>query len=251
MGQLELGFNSRPLSSKLDQIVRAAPKSRTQAALAMVEQMAGALDERSPKDSNRYVRAWLQAVNDLGIRVPIPVLRVSKHRKELAEVLALQVSKIAAHRARLAGQKEHWYDRVQRKPDKFYRKLERGIRKADERLAKAQEQARACELDENAIVMMRGSSAALAGYQRHLSGDALMATIRQKVYGGAGRLANTQTATIILLHNMEPYARALEKRHHVFRGAADEVRHLGMRRVGAKFFGKLAAESGGLVAIST
>lgn len=231
---LSVAINNTAMMERLRFMRTQGPKGRMAAARFLTSGVIAEVRRTAPRDTNRYLRGWLQAAADIGLVVALPPLLKSKHREELAKVLALQVTMINKRLAFLTQRKAEWYPES-RRPDRYSRKLDREIERQYERLEKARDQARRFGMDENAIVMMRGTSAALAGYQKELRGDALMATVRDQVYGGSGRIIDGSTATVILLHNKEPYCRAIEKRHQVWAKALNSVKMFGMQQAGAKY----------------
>ena len=242
--KLQIDRNS-PLLRTIRKMQESGQVSRLDAAVAMATAVYKHMSDNAPKDTNRYVRGWALAAISVGIDADPPALRKSRHREALADVLAQQVNKIAKRLSDLQRTKHTWYDAKGRKPDKHSRKLDRDIAKQEARLEKAQDRARQYGMNEQAIVIMRRSSAALVGYQKNLRGDALMAEIRLKVYGGRGSVVEVPGATIVVMHNLEPHSRAIEKRYRVFANAIASVKQFGMTRIGRSYMKKMLANTGG------
>jgi len=199
--------------AKMARIRQKTPTAREAFVLAMAASFATEVIKATPKDTNRLARGWVEAAKGLGLEVGlVPPIVASKHREKLIVVLTKQLEKLERELAYLL-QREHWWytSQPQRKKTGYYNKLQNQIRKQEERVKKAVDDLQVYLGTEASIVMMRGSGAALNGYQRNLDGKKLNATIREKIYGGRGKIIRGATTTGVVLSNLEPHARAVEK----------------------------------------
>jgi hypothetical protein len=198
----------------------------------------------SPRDTHRYVRGWMQAARGAGIRTDqLPAIVQSKKRDKIIEALTRQVSLTRAAEGRLRATMELWYVQANRPRRGYYHTLQRKIEKAAERSARAEEELKKFLQATGAVVMMRGSGAALNGYQRQLSGDAINLTVRDKVYGGRGRLTSGSTTSGLMLHNLEPHSRVVEKYRGVVRRARAALGAAGLQQLKGEYVGRLASDA--------
>ena len=97
----------------------------------------------------------------------------------------------------------------------------------------------------HALAMMRGSAAALNGYERKLDSRKLQLSTREAPKGGRGRIVHGEHQTLILLHNREPHGRAQEKRNQTLAKAEAAARTGGLRRAGAAYLKTVVTASMG------
>lgn len=199
--------------AKMARIALKTPTAREAFVLALASDFATEVIKATPKDTNRLARGWAGAASALGLSVGnVPPIQASRHREKLMVVLVDQVEKLRKRLGWLLQREDWWYtSQPNRKKQGYYHKLQREIQKAETRLKKAVDDLEVYAGTEASIVMMRGSGAALNGYQRQLDGKKLNATIREKVYGGRGRIIRGNTTTGVVMSNMEPHVRVVEK----------------------------------------
>lgn len=170
----------------------------------------------APIDTHRYVRGWLMASAEAGFKTTaLPPLRKSKHFETLKHLLERQII-LTKRQITLEELKLAWYedsDRLGRQRPKigYYHKLVDKIYEAKARAQRAKEEFEKFAGSDTAIAMMRKSGAAMNGYERNLRGSALQLTVRDKVYGGRGRMIRGSNSDALALHNLEPHCRAVEK----------------------------------------
>jgi len=116
-----------------------------------------------------------------------------------------------------------WYKNQNRKPDKWSRRLEKQALRQRERANKAEELARQFRDNPGATVIRRKYSYVLAGNdkqdRRNLNDDpgrkGLDIEIRNKVYGGQGKLVVFGKTVRVQLDVLEPYSLSVERLRNV------------------------------------
>jgi hypothetical protein len=219
-------------------------KAREAFTLAMGAVFVQNVVKMAPVDTHRYVRGWMQAAAGAGIPTGnLPMITQSRRRDELVNVLVKQVNAVRAQQARLEGRMELWYDKAGRPKRGYYHKLRAQIEKAKFRAQRAEDELSRFLASTGAVVMMRKHGAALNGYQRFVSGDALNVTIRDKVYGGRGRLIRGNTQSGLALHNLEPHCRVVEKYKHPVARARAALSAAGLQRMKPVYVSQLASDA--------
>jgi hypothetical protein len=233
--------------SKLREAIRArlvaSPNARTAAAQVIAEDLVRNLVELTPRDTNRLARAWILAGRGVGVtRYTVPKVIPSKHREKLVDVLADQANQAGERFFALRNQRREWYPNGPPKKGKgYYNRLVAREKKAEDHYWKCVDELNKLTDNPTAIVMMRGSGAALMGFQKNINAEHFKASIREKVYGGYGRVIDLpgKGQTMVVLINMEPHARVVEKRRGILRRAQSLARALGARRASRKYLEKL------------
>ncbi len=175
------------------------------------------IERIAKRDTNRYVRAWLQAGNQAGLGpFTVPAVQKSKHWEEFLAKLEEQIkhfNDVAAKKRRLI---DAWYTSKGRRLDSYGRKLESDAVKAEWRASRAYEELGKFVKSPSALYF--GATAYVErGNQRTLS------TVRGTIYGGAGSIVTTNGRTVLTLHNKEPHATIVERRHHTMAAALSAV----------------------------
>lgn len=198
----------------------------------------------SPMDTNRYVRGWMLAGQGIGLKTSqLPPIINSRNRDKIIEAMVKQVEMVRRKEAKMIAARELWYERGNRPKRGYYHKLSRNIEKQSIRAQKAEENLRRFLETTGAIAMMRTSGAALNGYQRMLSGDAVNLTVRDKVYGGRGRVLRGGSVTGVLLHNLEPHCRVVEKYRRPAGRARVTLAQSGLQKLKPEYVKRLAANT--------
>lgn len=198
----------------------------------------------SPLDTNRYVRGWMLAGQGIGLKVSqMPPIVNSRNREKIIEAMVQQVTMIRRKEAKMMGVRQLWYERGNRPKRGYYHTLSRNIEKQTRRAEKAEEDLKRFIGATGAIAMMRTSGAALNGYQRMLSGDAVNLTVRDKIYGGRGRVLRGGSVTGVLLHNLEPHCRVVEKYRRPAGRARVALAQSGLQKLKPEYVKRLAANT--------
>lgn len=179
------------------------PRAREETLRQMVRQVAAVIAGNWPRDTNRSARGWIMAFNDLGLGpFPVPPVVESKYQ--------------ARNEARLFNQLRKWELAVKRyerqgRFDKWYRKA---VRKRD----KASEQVERYLASQGTAVVIGGRSASA------------LATIRDKVYGGEGRILETERGLVLAAVNKEPHTKIVESNTRIIARTSAAVWKFGGRR---------------------
>jgi hypothetical protein len=198
----------------------------------------------SPRDTNRYVRGWLEAGRGIGLSTSeLPAIVNSKNRDKIVEAMVQQVGLLRRKEAKLMGVRKLWYEDSNRPRRGYFHTLNRNIEKATARAERAEEELRRFLAATGAVVMMRTTGAALNGYQRMLSGDAVNLTVRDKVYGGRGRIIRGNFVTGVGLHNLEPHCRVVEKYRRPAGRARVALAQAGLQKLKPVYVKRLAANA--------
>lgn len=195
----------------------------------------------SPRDTHRYVRGWMMAARDVGVKVSaLPALRPSKNREKIIEALVRQRNGAVAEENRWLRLKEQWYEKTNRPRKGYYNKIVNESGKARKRVERAEQELEKFLANTDALAIMRGSGAALNGYQRMIDPKKINLTVRDKVYGGRGRLLKGQVVTTVALQNLEPHSRTVEKYRGVTRKARALLRVAGLPPLKSKVIRAIA-----------
>ncbi|MBL8762320.1 MAG: hypothetical protein JNL50_13570 [Phycisphaerae bacterium] len=172
------------------------------------EKLLAAIERLARRDTNRYVRGWMQAGTGAGLRVGVmPPLQKSKRRDEFLRKLDDQVRLWRGVAERKQAVLRDWYTRKNRRPDAFSRKLTSEINKAERRAARAEDELRKFLTAGTSAVLFFDAGAFVERFNKRK-----LSTVRDKVYGGTGRVVDSPFGTFILLHNKEPHPTILERR---------------------------------------
>lgn len=178
----------------------------------------------APRDTNKYVRGWIQAGRQVyGGVARLPPIEQSKYAKHLAMALVVQAVRARKLEKFYTRRLQVWYKNQNRKPDKWSRRLEKQALRQRERANKAEELARQFRDNPGATVIRRKYSYVLAGNdkqdRRNLNDDpgrkGLDIEIRNKVYGGQGKLVVFGKTVRVQLDVLEPYSLSVERLRNV------------------------------------
>lgn len=202
--------------------------ARTLAAREMGGNLIEQLDRNSHRDTRRYVRAWIQAGRQAGVSsLPMPPIGPAKAREKWMEVLTRQLRSETAYLKFLEDRKRVWYDQH---PEKlkhgfppYLKKLQGWIKKQETRVQRSAEELKKYTGTDTAIII------------NAFRAKGKLATVRDKVYGGSGRLSIARDTTTLELKNLEAHARIVERKFHTLSRSESGVRGVGIRRASAKY----------------
>jgi len=220
---IRLNLDDSLLRRRVERALRNRRAARRDALGVVVEQFVRVLVREGPRDTNRFVRAYQQAANDLGLG---PFL-----------VLDVVPGKDVARRERLVRQLRKWsaivelneragrttYKGVKRTgPDKNYLRAVRLRDRAAKELA---------EFAENSLVI---------GGRRGSRGVGQLATVRTKIFGGKGRWIEAGGDLFAEVRNLEPHARIVQRRTKIINRGLGAAGRGALRVVGARYVRQLA-----------
>jgi hypothetical protein len=206
-------------STVMERKIRATVTASRVSAQAGVRELGAAavdvLDTLSPKDTHRYVNAWILAGRDAGVtdKQPYPYnesRRAQAWLDELAKEEAAFARSVARYQAfkdlsdradaaRAGQRKKNGKGYAKRATTRSYRDNVRKLRAAEKRLARVrQEIAKAAGNPGFVFFSARFS-------KRNYS------TVRTAIFGGTGSLKMTPRGPVVSLTNKEPHARPVEK----------------------------------------
>lgn len=217
------------LKSKHRAMARASPKARQRAAVGLVQDLVTSLQQIAPQDTRRYIRAWTLAGNMIGAKNPMPVLKRSSRHAEYIRRLEAQWFAAKRRVETLTNLRDRWYK--DRKRTGYYRKLNTQINAAQRRVEKAEIELTKAGMNESFIFI---------GGRRGKRGVGL-AGVREKIYGGRGRLVHGQFTTLIRLHNLEPHARIVERRSKALAKSERVAALLGLRKAKKSYINAVVA----------
>lgn len=173
----------------------------------------------APMDTNRYVRGWAQAAQQIGAEgIVVPPLKKSRYLERYVEAFEYRIAVIAS---RLREQERLLRDgrpnrKGVRKPvaPASRARIEKSIESLKNRIARQRQRLRDLLAHDHALVIGAGPI-----YDRG-GGDSFIAlhaswtkpTITLKVYGGVGKLSNVGHTTTARLTNKEPHALLVHQR---------------------------------------
>lgn len=195
-----------------------------EAAIVLVEEFRNRMIRMAPRDTNRYLRGWMEACTKAGVPTPLPPIKNSSRQAEYISALQSQLAFWREFYSRELGIRAAWYDNdPTKKRGPHFRKLESRIRKAERRMKAAEDALAAAMLNEGVIVI-DGGWEALRGAHRIDKAKPLSkrgATVRWRYYGGKGAVrTNANGVAWIELSNEEPHAQILERKGHYARMAS-------------------------------
>lgn len=207
---------------------------------SVVSRAVRAAIDLSPNDTNKYDRSWIQAGAQTGAMVPMmPAIVASKYNKALMASLVRQADRLdkrreqlqQAYRTRLTDQtaREAQYRIAKKnkvaparvKRDKMLARLQAQIRTIEQRGQRARQQIDMLERHPSSTVIRRKVAYVLAGNDRHDKrkthddGYAIEIEVRDKVYGGEGKIVATMRRVVAMIHLKEPYSQALENKRGI------------------------------------
>jgi len=212
--------------SRMRAKMRALEHASDYAADKSVEALGGVLvdilDELSPRDTNRYARAWIDAGRKAGVTDrPLPPLRASRNHERYLERLRAQLEYWSGKRAYAVSRMEQ-YERLDAKAEPrkdgkprkkrtaqpYYAKMVRMAEHAGKQVERAARELTRAEGSE-AFIFFDAESIVQRKQNRSLS------TVRHTVYGGEGRIVRHGTTAFVELRNKEPHARIVEQHPHL------------------------------------
>lgn len=202
----------------------------------------------SPRDTNRYVRGWIIAGKQVGIHnIPLPVIKSSKYKEEYLGRLAEQVERFQSEVEAAEVLIDAWYHRKNRRRVGYYNTLLAKKTKAEHRLARAREEYEKFVRRDSSIVMGVGINTSKTrngtrgrGSWVKSGGRRLSITVRDRVYGGNGRLIIRPDQAVLILSNLEPHSRIVERKRRVLAQADAAARLAGLRKLDAGYAKALA-----------
>jgi len=205
--------------------------------------------ERSPRDTNRFVRGWIQAAQAVGVTGLIePIVQSSKYLEVYVEAYEFEIARLgqklwAAHKTLTQGVPGRGGTL---RPVKGVRRarLEQTRASLLARIAAKREELRKLLATEGAIVIGAGKVwLADDGPGIALSQKSTRPTVRLKIYGGQGRVYETQGRSVYILHNLEPHTSLVEFRHKVAAQARDGLQFFGIKAIRQVYLNRVLGRS--------
>lgn len=219
-------FDDKLLQFRMQRVIANRRDARTVALRVMVETVIKDVIQNSPVDTHRFKRAYQMAGNDLGVG-PFMVDPVEKGRyDENLKRLRNQVHRYEYYKERAERNDRTMYKGVKKVGiDQGYVKVLQRLRRARIELAKFEE---------------GGPGSIVIGGRRGRGTYSVLATVRTKVYGGAGQWIISGDTTIARIHNKEPHASLVQRNTRVVSNALWLVGRQGGRRVQQKYVKEVA-----------
>lgn len=233
--RVRVTVDTRQGREKVRGFLQRGPAARRAAVVAMVRAIMERVHTTAPRDTNRYIRAWMQAANMAGVGpFPVPKVIPAKHRDAIYEALREQ--------ERFWGMITQRYE-SQRRYDKWYRQAQKKWERAREQLRKFLESE---EADGAVIAInLRINRGGKPGYGQWGLGRGMAKEIRilNKTYGGEGRLIDLPGSTTVHLRNKEPHASIVEHNQRVVARAYAAFRGTGLRQVKTAYLSRALEKS--------
>lgn len=205
---MKSSLDMRKMTEKHRRWKAAGPVARRAGLREMARPIFQVVSQKGPRDTNRYVRAYMVASNELGIGLAIPAVKPGHFANEFLPMLRRQVA--------YWEMRDEQYRRENRTHQKYYRKIQARLMKAREQLQK---------WDETSIIIFGRAS-------RAQGGGATLTRAVSRVFGGEGRFIDHDHLTFIQIVNKEPHARIVEAR--IFPEAKQLLSGKAARTVGLK-----------------
>lgn len=211
----------------------------------------------APRDTNRYVRAWIQAGNQAGVlEMAVPPVRESRFVEQNEERLKAQELRYRRQLDRAKGRWIRWqnivirrYEAVGRTRGRWYQDAKNKLRKAEQDYQQALKVWTRASEELDKLQSHRGQAIVIFGNSKKRS---LTITVRPKVYGGTGRVYSSPDRAVMVLHNREPHASIVESRsvNQSLRFSLNQMGKLGLTRMrgvfGRKLLGGSVGKGGGV-----
>ena len=206
------------------------------------------------RDTQRYLRAWQLAGNDVhdldpvsgrlvGGRMSVAPVRKSKHFENIFPTLSNKARALKQYIAKV--DRERMHEQAMPRPNRQrVRVAERTIAKAEKALERIEETLDAIDASGGAYKF-----GIRIGGKKTKSITALSSIDRAviEVFGGRGRLVGERVVELV---NLEPHARIVSRRTGIERETAAWMRSSGLRRCGAAFAAKMTAATGQAVRVA-
>lgn len=220
-----VSFDDKNYRDRMALVMNQRLPARQQALRVLTERAVRYIIANAPRDTNRFVRAYQQAGNDLGVGpfvlVPIESGRYMANVRRLRRQVALYDFRVRAY----VNADRMYYKGVKKSGlDKGYVKAKKQLDRAEAELAKLLEAGE----DSGAIVIGGRRKAKSTSLSR-------LATVRTTVYGGEGRWLVGPDLTAARIVNREPHARLVNRNTRVVTDAVRAVRRYGGTLVTEKY----------------
>lgn len=245
--------DSSRMRAKLRATEYAADEARDAAVETLGAFVVDTLETLSPRDTNRYVRGWIDAGRKAGVTdKPLPPVVASRDREKVLEKLRAQVEfwqgRLDYARGRMrqyeeadatAAPRRDGKPRSKRTAQPYYAKMKRLERRSVKQLQRAGEELAKAEGSEGVIFFdMEGI------VQRRQNRS--LSTVRDTVYGGDGRVIRSGASGIVELINREPHATIVERHPHLGHPVATArllIKAAGVKPVGNAYTRELLKRS--------
>ncbi len=208
--------------------VRSRLTADREAMVSLAGDFVGNIARNAPRDTNRFVRSFVEAGEKIGVRgVPKPPIKASSRYQLYLKALVRQVARFDSLIAMWEGRAKNWYEAKGRTGEPYYRKIQNTIRSLERKRRRAFEELEKAKGNEAIIFMDEHGD--IVGTNAYRGRD--VSTVRVKVYGGDGRIvvANGQVGAV--LHSLEPHANLVERRFKVVAAAKAASRRAGLRHL--------------------
>jgi hypothetical protein len=224
-------LNMSGYQQKMARLRARSPDARDAAAREMMRAVMARVVSETPRDTNRLVRGYMQAANDLGLG-PYALPRVANSRgaerqKKRLERQLRQVELLLAAALRSVASKERLFEtryaRPGRKLDKWGRKYKADVARANtrvQRLSKVVDRAR------EQVANFTGAEIVIGGRKVKMGKDPGVSALAQ-------------------VHNKEPHASIIERRDRIVAAAIGAMRGQGLRRAGKAYLSALGVGGAG------
>lgn len=230
---MKLTADTSNLRARTLAMLRNSKTSRRDALRAMADAAGSAYDRISPRDTNRYVRAWLEAAGEAGSSpLMLPTLRPSRRAGYIKERILGQWLEV--HRAVI--RKDKWLKSMY-PPGTKVGPMGRREQVKLEKLRK-----REARLKQEVDTLASGSEGALLLIGAR--GKNGFATLRAKVYGGRG-FVHAASGTMYMW-NREPHAQIIEAKLRTKAIVARYLKAVGAKMVSSKYLAIWAKGMNGL-----
>lgn len=246
---IEIRVDTKDAMRHFDRLEALAGPARVRMLRDFGDRVVEQLARTSPRDTNRYVRGWIDAGNQAGLGTRrLPTIKQPRDTKFGLERLITQHERARKRVVRAEKSLEFWdniltnrYERTGRR-GRWRRDASRKRAAAKRTLVAATKQferARQILLDATGTDDGRGATlnagVIVIGGRKTKKATSLssLASVRTKPIGGEGQMLILGGRLVLRLANLEPHARIVERRHRVMRRAAESLRRLGLARVTA------------------
>jgi hypothetical protein len=227
--------STQGLQRRLAGLSSAAPEAGETAVQIMAQEFLGSVVDASPRDTNRYVRGWMEAGNKAGVSsYALPQIEPSRFADRFAARLERQLVEWEQKLEEAERIERYWRELHQERyvakgrTDKWERDL---LKKAKAAAARVEKTRGLVTIAREQVDKYHAGAVVIWGrsVKREFSKGQL-ATVREQAYGGDGKMMRNGWGTVVLLHNLEAHASIVEKRLRIVARATARLRAVGFKR---------------------
>jgi len=239
---IQVFVDTKVIEGKLSKLKANRDAARRESVAVLANEVVRFIITKAPRDTNRYVRGWQAAQNDISKAsrtvgsVPLDTIRPSRYAAQILTRIRKQASYWTAVRTKLEQRAETYRSSGVKEGSPRMTRLLKSVEKVKEIERRARDMLR--DLNENPD---SATHAILIGGKKSLNPYTFgrLARSSRAFYGGYARMADIGGETFIEVKNLEPHANIVESRTRLMRSALSAVRGQGLKTVRGAYIKRL------------